>query len=143
MFVSFVITAFAYLMIACAQTARKTTMHIACRAASSIGTPASFTSSSIEYELQIRHLGGTSMGDVIIRCICFPSLRTYGATRKDSNGDFNVYIDERLSEQKMRETLQHEIDHIEKNHFSDSVSAWEAEMNEDEEANQYGPLDLE
>ena len=81
------------------------------------------------------------MDAVIIRSIRFPSIHTYGATRKDSNGDFNVYIDERLSEQRMRETLWHEIDHIQKGHFSELITAEEAERSEDEEANKHGPLD--
>jgi len=45
----------------------------------------------------------------------------------DGEGIYNIYIDERLSRIKMLETIRHEISHIEKGHFSDSVTALQAE----------------
>jgi len=54
-------------------------------------------------------------------------MRTYGMSVLDGEGIYNIYIDERLSRIKMLETIRHEISHIEKGHFSDSVTALQAE----------------
>lgn len=67
------------------------------------------------------------MGDIFIRFVSFPTLRVYGATALDENGDYNIFIDERLSNEKKLETYKHEVLHIKKSHFDASVSAKEAE----------------
>jgi hypothetical protein len=67
------------------------------------------------------------MGDIFIRFVSFPTLRIYGATALDENGDYNIYIDERLSNEKKLETYKHEVLHIKKRHFDSSVTAQEAE----------------
>ena len=67
------------------------------------------------------------MGDIFIRFVSFPTLRVYGATALDENGDYNIYIDERLSNEKKLETYNHEILHIKQRHFDSSVTAREAE----------------
>jgi hypothetical protein len=67
------------------------------------------------------------MGDIFIRFVSFPTLRIYGATALDENGDYNIYIDERLSNEKKLETYKHEVLHIQNRHFESSVSAKEAE----------------
>lgn len=67
------------------------------------------------------------MGDIFIRFVSFPTLRVYGATALDENGDYNIYIDERLSNDKKLETYKHEVLHIKKRHFDSSITAKEAE----------------
>jgi predicted metal-dependent peptidase len=67
------------------------------------------------------------MNNIFIRLVSFPCIRTYGTTVMDSNGDYNIYLDARLSASRMRATLTHEITHIKKGHFSDTVSASQAE----------------
>ena len=67
------------------------------------------------------------MGYIFIRLVSFPCIRTYGATKLDGDGNYNIYIDERLSKEKMLETFRHEMRHIEKNHFSETVLAFQAE----------------
>ena len=68
------------------------------------------------------------MGDIFIRFVCFPTLRIYGATALDENGDYNIYIDERLSNDKKLETYKHEVLHIKKRHFDARVTAAQAEL---------------
>ena len=36
----------------------------------------------------------------------------------DENGDFNIYINEELSDQTKRDALDHEMGHIKRNDFS-------------------------
>lgn len=67
------------------------------------------------------------MNDVFIRVVTFPSLRVSSAVRVDNNGDYNIYIDERLSDEAKKRKLNHELTHIKRNHFSDCVSVTDAE----------------
>lgn len=67
------------------------------------------------------------MGDIFIRFVSFPTLRIYGATALDENGDYSIFIDERLSNEMKLATYQHEVMHIKKNHFSTDISAIDAE----------------
>lgn len=67
------------------------------------------------------------MGDIFIRFVSFPTLRVYGATALDENGDYNIFIDERLSNEKKLETYKHEFLHIKNRHFDPTISAQEAE----------------
>ncbi|MEI6100915.1 MAG: hypothetical protein WCP73_03660 [Eubacteriales bacterium] len=67
------------------------------------------------------------MGDIFIRFVSFPTLRVYGATALDENGDYNIFIDERLSNEKKLETYKHEVLHIKNRHFDPSISSQEAE----------------
>lgn len=73
------------------------------------------------------------MGDIFIRFVCFPTLRVYGATALDENGDYNIFIDERLSNDMKLETYKHEVLHIKKNHFNTGISAMDAEYEIDGE----------
>lgn len=49
----------------------------------------------------------------------------------DENGDYNIYVNEKLSFEEARRAYKHEIEHIRKNHlFVDKpVEACEAEAN--------------
>ncbi len=77
------------------------------------------------------------MGDIFIRFVSFPTLRVYGATALDENGDYNIFIDERLSNEKKLETYRHEVMHIKNRHFDSSVTAMEAEESLRLEAAEY------
>ncbi len=57
------------------------------------------------------------MNDVFVRLVRFPSLSVRGAVREDVDGNYNVYIDERLSEEQQRQEYMHELKHIHKKHF--------------------------
>lgn len=56
------------------------------------------------------------MGLIFIRSIKLPD-KVKGVTVTDPNGDFNVYINTKLSQSEQMKTADHEIRHIELNHF--------------------------
>lgn len=56
------------------------------------------------------------MDAVIIRMIKLP-WKVRGMTVKDAEGDFNVYINDRLSGEQRVEAFEHELDHIKHGHF--------------------------
>lgn len=53
---------------------------------------------------------------IIVRYIPLPTT-VYGITVPNDNGDFSVYINSKLSDQKQKEAVEHEIKHIELDHF--------------------------
>lgn len=56
------------------------------------------------------------MDSIIIRIVDMPlSLR--GATVKDENGDYNMYLNARLSDEERGKAYRHEIEHIRQGHF--------------------------
>ena len=59
------------------------------------------------------------MGLIIIRGIVFPE-KVKGVTVTDPNGDFNVYINIKLSEDEQQKAAAHELRHIELDHLYDS-----------------------
>lgn len=73
------------------------------------------------------------MGDVFVRQMSMPST-VYGTTVVDADGNYNVYINEQLCDQKKLDTLAHEMRHIEQGHFYDvnSVEQNEREANGNE-----------
>ena len=56
------------------------------------------------------------MDCVIIRLIDMP-LNVHGVTRMDTEGDYNIYINARLSEDGRAAAFRHEIEHIRQGHF--------------------------
>lgn len=67
------------------------------------------------------------MDCVIIRVIDMPmSLR--GATVKDENGDYNIYLNARYSEETRAAAFRHEVEHIRQGHFYDQKTVKEKEM---------------
>ena len=68
------------------------------------------------------------MDSVIIRVLDLP-MTIRGATVKDANGDYNVYINARLSEDGRAAAFRHEIEHIRQGHFysEDPVEVLERE----------------
>ncbi|MGN0527420.1 MAG: hypothetical protein ACI4IF_08285 [Acutalibacteraceae bacterium] len=70
------------------------------------------------------------MNTILIRQIKMPiTIRAF--TVPDSNGDFNIYINEDLSPEQKQQSLEHEKLHIKYGHFSASkpVFLMEAEAN--------------
>ncbi|MGN0488076.1 MAG: hypothetical protein ACI4HO_02305 [Ruminococcus sp.] len=58
------------------------------------------------------------MYDIFIRGIELP-LKVKGLTTIDSDGNYNVYINTKLSIATQKKATKHEIRHIELNHFDD------------------------
>ena len=66
------------------------------------------------------------MSDIFVRIIDLPtSVRGY--TALDSEGDYNIYINGRMSYCQQIETYNHERMHILRNDFSDEKTIKEAE----------------
>jgi len=56
------------------------------------------------------------MDDVFVRCLPLPTT-IKGLTVLDSEGNYNVYLNSRLTYEANRATLQHELQHILNNDF--------------------------
>ena len=66
------------------------------------------------------------MDCVIIRVVDLPpSIR--GATVKDAEGDYNIYLNARLNDDERVKAYWHEIDHIRRGHFYDELPVAEKE----------------
>ena len=66
------------------------------------------------------------MDMIIIRQIVLPvSIR--GMTVMDSEGDYNVYLNSRISRARQLAALEHELEHIRRDHFHDSRPVHELE----------------
>lgn len=72
------------------------------------------------------------MNDIFIRLVRFPSLSVPSAVMMDPEGDYNIYIDERLSPEARYHRLNHEIRHIAGHHFDDDVIVSDAEKEANE-----------
>ena len=66
------------------------------------------------------------MNDTFIRTVDLP-IAVKGYTTRDSEGDFNVYINARYSRAMQYEIAEHEIMHIREGHFSNERYLEEAE----------------
>ena len=66
------------------------------------------------------------MSDIFVRVIDMPSS-VRGYTALDSEGDYNIYINGRLSLSQQMVTYNHERMHILRNDFSDKKTIREAE----------------
>ena len=64
------------------------------------------------------------MDEVIIRLI---DMDVPGVTVLDSDGNYNVYINARLSFEQRKDVLRHELKHIGKEHFYKDMSVIECE----------------
>ncbi len=51
-----------------------------------------------------------------------------GMTVKDKDDNFNVYVNENLSDEATREVIAHEMRHINKNHFYNGQTAMHNEL---------------
>lgn len=75
------------------------------------------------------------MNNVFIRELNFP-IEIEGVIVVDNNCDYNIYINSNLSEDKKKETLDHELRHLQCDHHYSDVSIAQAES----EANQSTPI---
>jgi len=78
------------------------------------------------------------MDCIIIRVVDLP-LPLKGATVLDNEGDYNVYLNAKLSADERVETYRHEIEHIRLGHFYDErpVVIKEAEAEKEAERCHY------
>ena len=66
------------------------------------------------------------MNDYICRFIDLPS-KVNAITVVDENGDYNIYINEKLSDENKKKAFHHECKHIKNNHFFIKKSVYECE----------------
>ena len=64
--------------------------------------------------------------NIIVRCISMPlSVRAF--TIPDGQGDYNVYINDALSPEQQKKSLEHEALHIANDDFYKDEDAWSIE----------------
>lgn len=56
------------------------------------------------------------MGTIIVRYMDLPG-KCRGLVRRDAEGDYNIYINSRLSFDMQQDTIKHEVSHIENGDF--------------------------
>lgn len=66
------------------------------------------------------------MNDYFLRIVRLPR-RVEGVTVVNNDGTFSIYLNELLSEEERRETLDHELRHIRLEHFYNEVPLLNAE----------------
>jgi hypothetical protein len=74
------------------------------------------------------------MGNIYVRLLDGLPNKVPGMVVEDENGDYNVYLSSALTKEEMKETLDHEIEHIRKDHFSDQRPITELEEEADQAA---------
>ena len=69
------------------------------------------------------------MDDIITRLIDMPT-RIKGFTLPDPDGNYNIYLNQNLTQEEIDEIYRHEIKHIELGHFCSfkTVAELEAEI---------------
>ena len=72
------------------------------------------------------------MNEVHVRSLRLP-LRVRAFTLPDAQGDYNVYLNDRLSDGQQRKSLAHELRHIERGDFrrEESAATIEKEVREE------------
>jgi len=68
---------------------------------------------------------------IIVRLVDFPESIP-AVTRKDSEGDYNIYINAKLSADGRAAAFRHEIDHIRRGHFYQDGPVKEKEKEADD-----------
>ena len=66
------------------------------------------------------------MGEIIVRLIDLP-VTIPAACFKDSNDDYNIYLNKNLDSFAQHKAYEHEIKHIKLGHFYDDRPVWEKE----------------
>ena len=66
------------------------------------------------------------MGDVIVRLLDMP-VSVNGMTLMDPDTNYNIYINSRLSADEQRKALEHELEHIRRDDFYNSLPIQEIE----------------
>lgn len=52
------------------------------------------------------------MNDCFVRCIPFPNGKSTAFTMKDSDGNYNIYVDDSLPLPRQISSYEHELSHI-------------------------------
>lgn len=58
------------------------------------------------------------MNDIIVRHITLPTT-IHGFTARDSEGDYNIYINDRIGYFQQEKTIRHEMKHINDDNFEE------------------------
>lgn len=66
------------------------------------------------------------MGDVFVRLLDMP-VSVNGMTLMDPDTNYNIYINSRLSADEQRKALEHELEHIRRDDFYNSLPIQEIE----------------
>ena len=70
------------------------------------------------------------MNEIVVRYVTMP-VQVHGFTARDSNGDYNIYINDRIGILQQAETYKHELKHIDRDDFEKwEVQAVEADAHE-------------
>jgi hypothetical protein len=67
--------------------------------------------------------------NIFIRLVKLPSDSVRAVTIPNDDGTFDIYINARLPEELQRKALEHELNHIRKDHFYNDDPVW---VNEEE-----------
>lgn len=67
--------------------------------------------------------------NIFIRLVKLPSDSVRAVTIPNDDGTFDIYINARLPEELQRKALEHELNHIRKDHFYNDDPIW---VNEEE-----------
>lgn len=67
------------------------------------------------------------MDEVYVRELFSLPYKVKGATVKDAEGDYNVYLNGLLPIEKRVEALDHELAHIKEGHFYEALTACQIE----------------
>lgn len=62
------------------------------------------------------------MDDIIVRIVPLPRA-IKGFTMPDENGDYNIYLNDKLSDQELCDVYDHEMAHINSGHFYDDTKS--------------------
>lgn len=65
--------------------------------------------------------------DYTVRLIPFPVCNVGGMVTPNPDGSFSIYINSNLSQERQKEALDHELDHIRNNDFYNGIPIEEIE----------------
>lgn len=71
------------------------------------------------------------MGEVFVRLVDGLPPKCPGLTIEDEEGNYNVYLSSDLTQQGLKETLDHELAHIQEDHFHSDKPVCECEREAD------------
>lgn len=79
------------------------------------------------------------MDDVIVRLTRLPH-KAEGTTTVDEDGDYNVYLNTEIGDEKRQKALHHELSHIRNGHFYDEKPVDEDEAEADSDSSDDGDM---
>ena len=69
--------------------------------------------------------------DYFVRLVRFPNTSTPGQVWLNDDGTFDIYLDERLTDEERERVFLHELRHIERDHFYSSLNIRDIEREAD------------